>query len=91
MYLLYKCKDYDGDISYNAKCIIGIYENYERARNDLISKLNSLKYEYDIEIDDGEYCFIKIERIKGIELTTTPIPCFEIIKFRNQLNKIKMK
>ncbi len=64
MYIVYKCKDYDGNATYNAKSLIGIYDKYEDAKNDLVNKLDKLKYKYEFTIDQDDYCFILVREKK---------------------------
>lgn len=91
MFFIYKSNEWHGDLMYNVNCIIGIYDNMTDAKNDLIKKLAKLKYTYELEFDDEEYLFIKCETKNGIELTSSPIPCFEIIKRKINLNEIKFR
>ena len=88
MYIIYKCKDYDGNTMYNTNSIIGIYDEYNSAKNDLVNKLNKLKYKYEFTIDRDDYCFIILQEKNGKKLTTNPIPCFEIIERKLTMNKI---
>ena len=64
MFIVYRCKDADGNPMYDVNSIIGVYENYENAKNDLEAKLNKLKYEYEYLVDENEYCFIGILKKK---------------------------
>lgn len=88
MYIIYKCKDYEGDTLYSASSIIGIYDNYNNAKNDLVCKLNKLKYKYEFTIDNDNYCFVMVREKNNKEITTNPIPCFEIFEKKLTMNKI---
>jgi hypothetical protein len=87
MYIVYRCKDYDGNTVYNAKSIVGIYDNYTDARIDLVKKLDKLKYKYDIMIDHDDYCFIMVQERNGKEINGA-IPCFEIFERKLEPNQI---
>ena len=58
MYIIYRGKDYDGDQTYNENCVIGIYDRYNNAHNDLINKLNQLKYGYEIQGQTDDYLYV---------------------------------
>ncbi len=88
MYIVYKCKDYDGETIYKAQSVIGIYDNYNNAKNDLVNKLEKLKYKYEFTIDIDDYCFIIVDEINGKQLTTNAMPCFEILDRKLTMNKI---
>lgn len=42
-----RTRDYNGDLSYNKNCIVGIFDNYEGAKTSLIEQMKKLKYDYD--------------------------------------------
>ena len=88
MYLVIKCEDVDGNTMYDPLQIIGVYENYENAKKDLLTKLKSLKYECEVLIDDDNsgYYFTRVESIKGKEIMDNPVPCFEIMELPHPLN-----
>lgn len=62
MYIVLKCRDY-GKRRYNAKSVIGIYDNFLVARQHVIDKMTQLKYEFDIEIDTIDHFFAKTSRL----------------------------
>lgn len=39
----------EGEQIYNASSIVGIFDNYSDAKNELIEKLNKLNYTYEME------------------------------------------
>lgn len=91
MYIVYRCKDYGSETFYNVNSVIGLYDNYDSAKKDLISKLNKLKYEYEFQIDDDDYCFIAVHAKSGKKVTSGYIPCFEIYNKSLSMNEIKLK
>ena len=64
MYIILKSEDYDGDNLYNVNSIKGIYENFVKAKKDILEKLSKKCYEYEILLDDTqkgkEYLFVRI-------------------------------
>jgi hypothetical protein len=93
MILVYRCADYDGQLMYNQNCVIGIYNDMSMsvAKYDLLKQLDKLKYTYELEFDTDDYIFAKCLTKKGIELCNNPIPCFEIMKRKLDLNEIKLR
>jgi hypothetical protein len=85
MFIVNQFYDYNGEDIYNKSCLIGIYESFENAVNDLKKKLDKNKTDYEIEIDyEKFYCYIRIE-------TDSKYLCYEIYKKRIKLNEIKFK
>lgn len=93
MFIVYKLRDYDGNMVYNVSSIIGIYNNYELAKYDLMEKLKKLKYEYEIEFDHENYYFVHTISKNGIDSTSNGngMICFEILEKKLCLDEIKMK
>ena len=92
MFIIYKCYDLgDGNLRYNASSIIGIFDNYQLAFNELVKKLHKLKYSFDIEdIYNDNYFLIKIDAKNGNKIFNGL--CYEIIeKKKFIMNEIKIK
>ena len=92
MFLINKCyDDGSGHSMYNASSIIGIYDNYQLAFDNLIKKLDQLKYTYnkDNSIFIKNYFFTKMETKNGKEVTNGI--SFEIIEKKYNINEIKIK
>jgi len=91
MFIIYKCYDQgDGTHRYNSSSVIGIFDNYQLAYDELIKKLQKLKYEFEIEnIYKDNYFFIKIDKKNGTEIYNGL--CFEIKEKKNcNMNEIKL-
>jgi len=93
MYIIYRSKDYDGELVYNINTVIGIFDNYIDAKTELIKQLTKLKYNYDITDDNPElgYMFIKCFDKNGKKFMTSGLPCFEIMNRKVVMNTIKFK
>ena len=95
LYLVRRCFDCDGELMYRESNVIGVYNNYELAKDDLISKLAKLKYTYEINFDhitDTEsYFFATMTGKNGKEFTNSGTICFEIIGKKLDINGLKMK
>lgn len=91
MFVINRCYDYDGKLSYNVSSIIGIYDDYDKAKNDLIEKLIKMKCEYEIDYDDKNYYFAWITRKNGKDAVTNKKICYEIIEKKLKINELKMK
>lgn len=85
LYLVYKCTDCDGHLTYNKNSLVGIYDDFQSAKTDLMVKLHTLDEDsYEIEFDgnDENYFFVKILRDKYTDL------CYEIIEKKMGCNKL---
>ena len=82
MFLIYKLKSYDGENIYSENSLIGIYQAFDKAKQDLIKKLGKSKYE--IEVDKSEYLFISTEKSNKLG----GIICYEVKKYKKHINKI---
>jgi hypothetical protein len=94
MFIIYRCYDFgNGKLNYNSSSIIGIFDNFQLALRELLSKLNELKYSFEIEDiynDNDNYFFIKIDSKNGKEIFNGL--CYEIIeKKKFIMNEIKLK
>ncbi len=87
MFIISRLRNYDGEDIYNKNSIVGIYDDYSKARNDLINKLDKMKYEYETDCDDGIYFYARITGKNGKE-DTIPI-CFEIKQKKLEINQVK--
>jgi hypothetical protein len=88
MFIIYKCYDLgDNNLCYSSSSIIGIFDNYQVAFNELVNKINKLKYSFDIkDIYNDSYLLIKINSKNEIENGL----CYEIIEKKNFImNEIK--
>ena len=91
MFIIYKCRDYDGELMYNCNSILGCYEKYNDAKKDLINKLTKLKYTFDIEHDDETYFFATISPKSDKKRDSGCIYCYEIIEKKMNFNTLKFK
>jgi hypothetical protein len=90
MFIINRCYDYDGDLMYNVSSVIGIYDKFDDAKQDLLNKLVKMKYEYEINRDDANYLFLSIIKKNGKDVTINKIICYEIIEKKLKLNELKM-
>ncbi len=84
MYIIYRLRDCDGTTVYNKNSIIGIYNDYQLARYDLIEKLKKLKHQYEVEFDDEDYYFAHV-------LKNDKMMCYEIMEKKIEMNTIRMR
>jgi len=85
IYIVNKCADYDGHLMYKHNSLVGVYDNYDIAKYDVMQKLKKCKYE--IEFDTGDYFFVKIIKKYGI----LPFWCYEIIEKNMNINEICLR
>ena len=82
IYLVNKCYDYDGNLTYNKNSLVGIYDDYSVAKYDIMQKLKKLNEDdYEIEYDDDDYFFVKIIR-------NGPSLCYEISEKKMGYNEL---
>lgn len=84
MFIVYKIKNYDGELVYKKESIIGVYSDFRLAKIHLIKKLIQLKYEFEIETDNEDYFLACVER-------NNEVLCFEISSKKLNINEIKLK
>lgn len=86
MYIINKYISYDNSENiYKKSSLIGIYDSFEKAVNDLKIILNKSKYGYDIETEENNKIFIA--KIFDDE----KFIYYEIYYKKIILNKIKLK
>ena len=86
MYIINKFISYNNDDDiYNKSSLIGIYDSFEKAVNDLKIILNKSKYSYDIDIEEKDKIFVA--KIFDDE----KFIYYEIYNKKIELNKIKLK
>ena len=86
MYIINKFISYNNDDDiYNKSILIGIYDSFEKAVNDLKIILNKSKYSYDIDIEEKDKIFVA--KIFDDE----KFIYYEIYNKKIELNKIKLK
>ena len=86
MYIINKYISYDNSENiYKKSSLIGIYDSFEKAVNDLKIILNKSKYGYDIETEENNKIFIA-KIFDGEKFIYYEIYYKKII-----LNKIKLK
>ena len=92
MFIIKRCfDDGHGNLIYKSSCIIGIYDDFHKAYDELLLILQKLKYQYnenDILLNDT-YFFSMMMTKNNKEITNGL--CFEIIEYNNTFNQIKMK
>ena len=93
MYIVFKLRDYDGHSTYNAQSVIGVYDDFQLAKHDLLQKMSKLKYTHEIEFDDDddEYFFAHVTSKNSVEITSGGMICFEILKKNMELNEIRLR
>lgn len=88
IYLVNRCYDYDGNLTYKYNSLVGIYDNYDLARSDLIQKLKKLDDDdYQIEHNDDDYFFVRLN-------TSGSYLCYEISEKKmnyNELSRITIR
>ena len=83
MFVIYKCyDDGQGHLIYKFTSLVGIFDNFKMAFNELIKKMDKLKYTYTIDF------FIQITHKNNKEITNGL--CFEIAE-KMQINTLKLK
>ena len=91
MFIVNRCYDYDGNTTYNANSIVGIYDDFEKAKQDLIEKITKMKYEYEVDCDSDNYFFIWMVSKNGKNAVISKKICYEIIEKNIKMNEIKFK
>ena len=93
MYIVYRCYDNThGNLLYNKNCVIGIYNNYTNAYNDLLIKLHKLNYTYELDNNYDNYdnyTCLKITHKNNMEIKNTLN--FEIAKKNIKINNIVLR
>ncbi len=91
MFIIKKCyDDGSGNIKYNNSSIIGIYDNYKQACEELIQKLQKMEYTFEIEdIYKDNYFFVKMDKKNNKDIYNGL--CFEIEEKKININELKMK
>ena len=80
MFIVNRCYDYDGELSYNVNSIIGVYDDFAKAKQDLLNKLQKMKCIYETDCDDKNYFFVWIITKNGKDVSTNKKICYEIIE-----------
>ena len=91
MYIIYRGRNYDVESTYNENSIVGLYENYDDAHNDLINKLNQLKYGYEIQGQAENYLYICCYTKNNKNIVKSYVPFFEIKNKPLNLNQIRFR
>jgi hypothetical protein len=92
MFAIYCCYDVNGKLIYNKSSLIGIYDEFYIAKNDLLSTLHNKKCNVEIIDDENNYLFIKLLAKDGIDKTENYKQIhYEIKKLNMEINKLKMK
>jgi len=86
-YFVNECFDIDGETIYDSSKIIGIYDNFETAKNELLKKIKEFGYEYEISPECKNYLFMKTD----YGYNDGKILCYEIIENKTELGKINIK
>lgn len=92
MFVINKCYLIDdGNKKYNCNSIIGVFDDYNIAQEQLLKKLNKLKYTFikDEQEYTNNYFFIEIEAQNGKQISNGL--CFEIMEKNFIINEIKIK
>jgi hypothetical protein len=92
MFVINKCYLIgDGNKKYNCNSIVGVFDDFKIAQEQLLQKLNKLKYTFiDDELEyTNNYFFIEIETQNGKKISNGL--CFEIMEKNFIINEIKIK
>lgn len=91
MFLVYVCRQNNGKTTYDQNSLIGLYDDFSKAKKDLMDYLNASKYSYDLEVEFSDYLFINCFEKNQIEIPENNAICFEITHKHFQQNKINAR
>lgn len=88
MFLILQLTENNNCYQYNQNSVIGIYDDFAKAKSSLINYLTQSKYLFEYELDYEDCLFIRCIERANIEISR-PI-CFEIISKNIHINELRI-